>query len=267
MSSSGVPVVPEEPEMAVLDQRGARSQPFVPLLLVLFGATVMAQLLSLAFGRANQELSFAAMVLPSVLFLSVVTLPLAASGLVMGRQIGLGAPLIAALLERRHWVLQRLKKEVLLAALLGLALGGLLLLVRVVSAPHLPAEMPKFGHRGVVGGLAVSLGAAVAEEVWFRLGLMTLLLWVGSRILGDREVRPAVAWPAIVTVSIAFGLMHLPQLTSYGAGSPFAIAGTIAGNSVVGTLYGWCYWRKSLLAAIVAHFSVDLVLHVLPALG
>jgi len=62
------------------------------------------------------------------------------------------------------------------------------------------------------------------------------------------------------------GLVHLPQLMSYGAGSPFAIWATIIGNSLVGTMYGWCYWRRSFIAAVIAHFSVDLVIHALPAL-
>jgi membrane protease YdiL (CAAX protease family) len=35
----------------------------------------------------------------------------------------------------------------------------------------------------------------------------------------------------------------------------------------VGVLYGWCYWRRGLLAAMVAHFSADIVLHALPALA
>jgi membrane protease YdiL (CAAX protease family) len=35
----------------------------------------------------------------------------------------------------------------------------------------------------------------------------------------------------------------------------------------VGLLYGWCYWKRSLIAAMVAHFSVDVVIHVLPAMA
>ncbi len=252
--------------MPRLDQLVAPPQRFVPLLLVLYGSTVAAQFLSLAFGRSNEDLRFASIVLPSVLFLSAVTLPLAGFGIALGRQTGLGAPLIAALLSRQPGSFQKLKEDTGLAALLGLALGGILLLVRIISEPYLPPELPTFGHRGVLGGLSVSLGAAVAEEVWFRLGLMTLLVWTVARIMGDRQVRPIVVWPIIVITSLAFGMMHLPQLLSYGAGSPFAIAGTIFGNSVVGILYGWCYWRRSLVAAMIAHFSVDMVLHVLPAL-
>lgn len=75
-----------------------------------------------------------------------------------------------------------------------------------------------------------------------------------------------MAWSIIVITSLGFGMAHWPQLVSYGAGSPVAMAGTLFGNGVVGILYGWCFWRRSLLAAMVAHFSVDVVLHVLPAL-
>ncbi|MEO2013915.1 MAG: hypothetical protein ABGZ53_06040 [Fuerstiella sp.] len=67
-------------------------------LIVVFATTVFAQLVSLAFGRSNAEQSFESIVLPSVLFLSAVTLPLSGLGIVLGRQIGLGTPLLAALL-------------------------------------------------------------------------------------------------------------------------------------------------------------------------
>ena len=30
--------------------------------------------------------------------------------------------------------------------------------------------------------------------------------------------------------------------------------------------FGWLYWRRGILLAMVAHFSADIVLHVLPPL-
>lgn len=248
-------------------QPSESSQPILLPLVVLFGFTILAQLVSLAFGRSNEEQSFATIVLPSLLFLSVLTLPATWLGIALGRQIGLGTPLFAALLYKQPGSFQKLRRDAGLAGVLGLTLGGLLLLVRMISEPYLPPELPAFGHRGVIGGLSVSLGAAVAEEVWFRLGLMTLLVWVVSRLLGDRKIRPFVAWTIILITSIGFGMAHLPQLMSYGAGSPFAIGGTVVGNSTVGILYGWCYWKRSLVAAMIAHFFVDVVIHVLPALS
>jgi len=158
--------------------------------------------------------------------------------------------------------------EVLLAGLaciLGLTLGALLLLIRQISAPYLPPEIPAYGFRGVIGGLSVSIGAAVGEEVWFRLGLMTFLVWGLTRLFKGKKARTPITWTIIVFTSVAFGAAHLPQLLAYGAGSPFAIGGTVLGNTAVGILYGWCFWRRSLFAAIIAHFSVDIVLHVIPA--
>lgn len=236
----------------------------VPFLLLL-GLTVAAQLISLAYGRVDQEQAFGAIVLPSLMFLSVLTLPTIAIGIWLGRQIGLGIPLIDALLAGAPGAYQKLVSDCVLACLLGVALGGLLLLVRSFTESYLPPEAPAFGHRGVIGGLAVSFGAAVAEEVWFRLGLMTLLVWGIARLAGHAEARASVVWPVIVLTAVGFGMAHLPQLISYGAGSSFAIAGTIFGNCAVGILYGWCYWRRSLIAAMVSHFSLDVVLHVLPA--
>lgn len=240
----------------------------IPVLLpIVFALTIAAQLVSLAFGREATSQPLAVILLPSLVFLTVLTIPSIALGIGMGRQIGLGVPDIAAIVSRRPGSFRSLLRHKVSAAGLGLLLGGALFLIRMINESQLPPELPALGHRGVAGGLAVSLGAAVAEEVWFRLGLMTLLVWIAARIRGDDGARPIVVWPIIVITSVAFGMAHLPQLTSYGAASPFAIATTIVGNTAVGILYGWCYWRYSLVAAITAHFSVDLVLHVLPALA
>ena len=149
--------------------------------------------------------------------------------------------------------------------LLGLSMGAALVLLRVLTEPYLPPEIPSFGHRGVLGGILVSAAGAVSEEVWFRLGFMTMLLWAFARLSGHKTIRPSLAWPVIVFVSVAFGLAHLPQLMSYEAGTPFAMWATIIGNSLVGTMYGWCYWRLSFVAAVIAHFAVDLVIHSIPA--
>jgi hypothetical protein len=234
-------------------------------LMVIFLATLAAQLISLGFGRSDQEQQFLTIVIPSLVYLSAVTLPLAWLGLWLGSHVGLGAPLLSDLIANKPGSVHKLVHDAGLAVVLGLLLGIALLLLRSITAPYLPPELPAFGHRGIIGGLAVSLGAAVGEEVWFRLGMMTLLIWSAVKITGRIKPSGTQVWFAILLTSILFGAAHLPQLLSYGAGSSFAIAGTVAGNTLVGILYGWCYWKQSLVAAITAHFSVDIVLHVIPA--
>lgn len=241
------------------------SHPLLKQLLVILIITIIAQLSNLAYTNFADGQNFVDIVFPSLLFLFLTTIPAAGLGLWLGRDIGLGTRLLSDLMSKKSDTIKILRQDARLASILGLMIGTMLFALRFFIEDYLPPELPNLGHRGVIGGLLVSIGAAIGEEVWFRLGLMTVLVWLATRIFGHNEVRSSVAWTIIIVVSLGFGLAHLPQLMSYGAGSPFAIWGTILGNSTVGILYGWCYWRKSLFAAIIAHFSVDLVLHVLPA--
>jgi membrane protease YdiL (CAAX protease family) len=255
------PVTPESRRPLLL--------PFLALLLL----TLLTQLGSVAYDEwaAAQlpdapERSLQSTLIVGVIFLCVVTIPLAGLGLLLGGRLGLGAPLLTDLLQRRAGAAARLHKDALLAIPLGFGTGVILLLMRMASAPYLPPELPAFGHRGALAGLLLSAGAAVGEETWIRLGVMTLLVWSVARLLGHSETRPMVIWSANIFAALVFGLIHLPQLAQFDAATPNAIAATLLGNGIVGVVCGWLYWRRSLIAAILAHFAVDLILHVLTAI-
>jgi hypothetical protein len=94
---------------------------------------------------------------------------------------------------------------------------------------------------------------------------MTLVLWLTKKIFKLSSLTNRHAFIVIVTIGFLFGLAHLPQLASFNADTQFAVWATIFGNVAVSILYGWCFWRFGLVSAIVAHFSVDIVLHALPA--
>lgn len=232
---------------------------------VVCAATIAAQLLSIAVARANPEQPFASIVLPSLLFLTLVTLPLSGVGIVLAHRLNLAEPPLISLLVKRQAGVRAIVGDGAFAFALGVVLGAVLLGIRWLSADYLPAELPALGHRGVIGGLAVSIGAAIAEEVWFRLGLMTLLIWCIGKLANQQQVTPVAVWTAMAISAVGFALLHIPQVLSYGANSSVAVVSTLLGNILVSVLYGWLYWRKGLFAAIVAHFSVDLMLHVLPA--
>ncbi len=231
--------------------------------LVLLSLTLATQLASVAYTSAH---SFSAVFLPSTVALLVVTTPLVILGLWLGAKIGLGTPLLTALLSRSPGAGRQLLRNMLQAFWPGLLVGLFLWMLRIVSAQFLPPELPELGHRGVIGGLLVSISAAVGEEVWLRLGVMTILAWLILRVQGQSELRPKVAWSAIVIAALIFGVIHLPQLAAAGAATAIGITATMLGNMLVGIVCGWLFWQRGLIAAIVAHFSIDLVLHVLPAL-
>lgn len=241
------------------DTHSSIIKPFI----VLYLLTILSQLISLTFGRLDQSQSFSSIVIPSVLFLSFISIPSIWVGLFLMKRVGFF--LLPAIKSGETSELSALRGYAF-AILSGILVGGLLLIIRYYSSHYLPDEIPSYGFRGVAGGLAVSIGAAVAEEVWFRLGLMTFLVWILAKIFRFGEENRAIIWIVIVVSSLVFGLSHLPQLLSYGANSAFAVGGTVLGNLAVGVLYGWCYWKLGLSSAIIAHFTVDIVIHVLTAL-
>lgn len=246
------------------ESKSEHPRPTWGLVGAIFVFTLFAQFVSLGFGRARDDLPFSSLFFPSLVFLTAFTLPATWFGIFFGPKFGLGVK--SFLSSRKGDFIRHFGPNSLLAIISGSVFGGFLLLLRVWLAPYLPSELPEYGHRGVVGGLAVSFGAAVAEEVWFRLGLMTFLVWLISKFRSATRVSNGMVRLVILVTAFGFGAAHLPQLLSYGAGSSFAIWATVLGNVTVGVLYGWCYWRKGLFIAMIAHFSLDLVLHVLPAM-
>jgi hypothetical protein len=232
-------------------------------LLILVSLTLVTQLVSVSF---TSDKGFADIFLPSTITLLLVSTPLAALGLFLGSRIGLGAPLLTALLLQRPGALRQIAKVTTQAAGIGLSIGLFLWLLRLATADLQPPELPDLGHRGAVGGLLVSISAAIGEEVWLRLGVMTILAWVLVRALGHHELTPRIAWAAIAISALAFGAIHLPQLAAAGAATSFGIAGTMLGNILVGIACGWLFWKHGIISAIAAHFAIDVVLHVIPAL-
>ncbi|MFT6268642.1 MAG: hypothetical protein ACJAVV_001457 [Alphaproteobacteria bacterium] len=227
---------------------------------VLYVLTIVAQLANIAYESHINQSDFISQLLPSLVFLTVLTTPALLIGLLLGREIGIGP-----FYNQNPISNSELKNAVLFALISGVLLGLFLLMLRWALLPYLPDGIPQFGFRGVMGGILVSLGASIGEEIWFRFGLMTLALWLTKKIFKLNSLDDKHAFIVIVVVGLLFGLAHLPQLASFNADTPFAVWATILGNVAVSILYGWCFWRFGLVCAIVAHFSVDIVLHGLPA--
>jgi hypothetical protein len=114
-------------------------------------------------------------------------------------------------------------------------------------------------------GLLASFGAGVREEIWLRLGLMTFLVWLGFRLV-TRIAAPSTAtvvWTANLLAALCFAAIHIPQAHALlGLNAPMILF-IFVGNGVPGLVFGWLYWRRGLIAAMLSHFGLDLVLKVL----
>lgn len=76
-------------------------------------------------------------------------------------------------------------------------------------------------------------------------------------------LRGHAIWLAIVIAAVLFAAGHLPAVAAVSPLTTALIARTLVLNSLAGIAFGWLYWRCGLEAAMVAHFSADLVIHVI----
>jgi hypothetical protein len=198
---------------------------------------------------------------PNLIF-SAIAIPI---GLWLGQGIGLGAPALQAWLTgHSDEAQQQIRSWFPLAFGLGLATGVVLLLLGLVSTRLMP--QPEIVHPPAWQGLLASISAGINEEIWLRFGLMTLFAWIGTKLTGGGKVGSGVAWTSIILATLAFGALHLPTAVALGELTLPIVAWVLLANGVAGAVFGWLYWRQGLLAAMLAHFSTDLIIHVLAPL-
>ena len=188
-----------------------------------------------------------------------------ALGLWLGPKVGLGAPWLYGLVGGDRDARSRLRALLIPCAMLGVLVGGAIVVLDLwVFAPRLAAVGSDTAalQPPAWQGLLASFYGSIAEELLMRLGLMTLLVWVGARLTQTSVPRPAVVWTAIVATALLFGAGHLPTTAAILSLTPLVIARALLLNGIGGIVFGWLYWKRGLLAAMLAHFSADIVLHV-----
>lgn len=202
----------------------------------------------------------------SVLQTLVLAAIAAAIGLWLGPRVGLGARLLTAWLAGERGVGARLRALVSPSVLLGLASGVAILVLEIgLFAPRLPQDVSGLEGARIAPwqGFLASFYGGIVEEILLRLGLMTLFVWAGAKLARTNQPGAGIMWTANLLAAVLFGLGHLPATAALLPLTPLVVTRALVLNGLAGLVFGWLYWRKDLLAAIVAHFSADLVLHVL----
>lgn len=111
-----------------------------------------------------------------------------------------------------------------------------------------------------------SLSASLTEEIAFRLGLMTLFVWVIRLIVRKSSFDEPSLWIGNFLAALVFAGAHLPPVLSIDVPNWSMVVLIVVFNSFAGVVLGWLYVRYCLLAAIFAHFVADFVQHVIPRL-
>lgn len=195
----------------------------------------------------------------AVLFCVVI-----AFGLLAARAVGLGAPYIEAAFGGRapdH----SLGEMLLWSLCLGGAGGALLLTIDLVLIQHLPALLALARKTSLWENFTASFYGGLNEEFLFRLLGLSGMAWLLSRVSHAPPGRPTdtTLWTANVIMAVLFGLGHLPATLAITRNlTPLLIGRALVLNVPIALICGWLFCRFGIEAAIVAHFTADIIYHV-----
>jgi len=198
---------------------------------------------------------------------AIPLLPQILQGVLMAVMVsGLGL-LAAKAVELPVWS----PRTVLLAAALAGTASAVVILGMefLYFLPRLPSEFTGTEHHiAIWKRLLVTLYGGITEELIMRLCIMSGIVWLLRFVWHTPQGAPStgVYWAAIILVAVLFGLGHLPATRMITPLTPLVITRAIILNGAAGILFGWLFWKHGLLAAITAHFSADIILHVIAPL-
>jgi hypothetical protein len=185
-------------------------------------------------------------------------------GLLLARQVGLDVPLIEGWLYHKH-PLVRARDSLKYGALVGIAVGIILLVIIIPAAPYLPGlPFVSAARAPLWKRVLVCFYGGIDEEILTRLFLLTLFAWLGSRIFQKQKagLAPATFWIANIAVAVLFGLGHLPAASMVMHITPAVVVLALALNGIAAISFGYLYWRRGFEAAMIAHFCADFVVYV-----
>lgn len=192
----------------------------------------------------------------------VMTLVAVLVGHYLTPKIRLGAPVIDAALAEGG-VRAALWPILPSAFLAGLASA-------VILIAHVVYVVPEIGRASSLGArlsgfevplLTKLLYGGITEELLTRWGLMSLLAWLGWRLVGRPErLNNGMFWFAIVGSALVFALGHLPLLMVISPNPQlWLVAAVLLGNTVPGVFFGWLFWKKGIEAAMLAHMFAHVI--------
>jgi membrane protease YdiL (CAAX protease family) len=186
-------------------------------------------------------------------------------GLRLSARIGMGAELTQSWLDGELDSSQ-VWKSIRFGLLGGLLVGGVLLPLIIGLANYLPnlpfvaaVKIPIWKR------LLMCFYGGFYEEIFCRLFLLSLFAWLINRSWRKQAqtLSNAAFWSGNFVAAILFGLGHLPSASLVMPITPLVVVAALILNGIAALVFGWLYRVRGLEAAIIAHFTADILLWVI----
>jgi len=188
--------------------------------------------------------------------------PASAVGIWLGRKEGLGAPILTQLTARVNGTTKQIRSILVPSIIVGLVIA----VPGLIAWFTLPEDTfgPGVTNPTPIEWLLRSLSAALTEEIFFRLGLIALFVWIIRFVVRKTAIEKPSLWVGNFLAALIFAGAHLPNVLSSGSPDWNMVIMIILFNSLAGLILGWLFIQYGLISAILAHFIADFVQHVIP---
>lgn len=194
-------------------------------------------------------------------------------GLYLGKKVGLGAPILEAWVNKEKLSKDKVRFALVIAPVVGLLLSGVTFALSFIPVDT-TIQSSVDANELIPTALESFLGAfygGIFEELTSRLFIMTLYVWLFSFIISKirrKNIMPSkiAIWIGIVLAGLIFGLAHLVTASQMMELTPSTILVILLGNGIPGIVFGILYWKKGIESSIVAHFTGDIIIHMVPML-
>lgn len=183
-------------------------------------------------------------------------------GLWVSTKSNLGAPIIARFFSKQE-ISELISWKSVLSSI-ALAIGVAVVLLGLFELQQLLYPIESLQDRpSKLYYVLVSFVMGTNEEIIYRLGLMSLIVTALQSFKKADNPTNKMVWTGIIITSLVFGIMHFPVTSNFFELTPLTISVTMIGNFITGTTFGWIFWKRGLLVAILAHIAFDLTFHVI----
>src|SRR5215207_8977544 len=190
-------------------------------------------------------------VIQGAVFMAVMT----AIGLLASRAVGLGTPVLDALLAGEAIQVDGLLIGVVMGVVGSLSVFALERSVFLSAVPDALLALP--GRIAAWKRALACFYGGFTEEIIVRLFFMSGLMWLLTRITPPTD---GAYWLAIVIAALAFGALHLPTTALLVTLTRRLVVRALVLNGMIGLICGWLFWRYGLEAAMVCHLIADLMI-------
>jgi hypothetical protein len=248
-----------------MNQNMNRKKLYLGLILTILGIIGMASMLTMDIPLPADVVDilkekFTPLQIKLLIFLNpgILLIVAVVVGTILYQKVHLKVPIIEKLvgINKEHLNLSEIIKYGIIG---GVITGVLLTLAVLIFKPLTPSEFKELSESLQPTLAARFLYGGFTEEILLRFGLMTLVVWLNSKMF--KGTKNITYWTGIILASLIFAIGHFPiAFQSVDNPSIILLTYILIGNSIGGIVFGWLYWKKGLECAFLAHIFAHVIL-------